>query len=103
MRFRIYADMYYENYHDENCPDQEEVLPYMVLIHDHSKREKFKSFLESDGFSCMDWNDQYPGVLVNTRFKRFRLIHRPCRFPCVKSHDYTINEFMDKIYNSENG
>ena len=99
-----YRNLYYEHYRENESLNywelEDRVLPYMVLIHDKHKRENFRKFLISEGFECVTWNDSYPGVLVNMQFRRFGLIHRPCNFAHVNNHDYTLDEFMNKIYNT---
>ena len=97
-------EVYYEHY-AEKCNDayweEEKILPYMVLERDKEKREEFKTYLLSIGYRCCTWNDYYPGVLVNTRFKRFALIHRACNFSHVENKNYSIEEFKEKILGNQ--
>ena len=99
-------NVYYKHY-EENCTKnywdlEEKVLPYMVLICNKEEREAFRQFLESENFVCVTWNSLYPGVLVNMQFRRFALIHRPCHFSCVNDRDYSVDSFMNEVYNTKN-
>ena len=97
-------DAYYKDY-NLHCHDREwfdnakRVLPYMVLEKDRKKREKFRAFLEAEGFKLLTWNPDFAGVLVNMEFRNFGLIYLPCKHACVNDRNYTIQEFMDEVYN----
>lgn len=102
VRKVMLMELYYEHYAD-NCHGiywdmSSKSLPYMVLIHDFEKRQKFHDFLKSEGFQCVTWNYEYPGVLVNMNFRRFGLICRACRYGCVNNRNYSLEEFMSEVY-----
>lgn len=95
-------DVYYEFY-SESCGNDAvsrgpKTTPYMVLIRDHKTRESFRTFLKGKGFRCVDWNPDYPGVLVNMELRRFGLIYRACKHSCVDDRNYTLDEFMQEIF-----
>ena len=97
-------DAYYKDYnlhcHDREWFDNaERVLPYMVHEKDRKKREEFRAFLEAEGFKLLTWNPDFAGVLVNMEFRNFGLIYLPCKHACVNDRNYTIQEFMDEVYN----
>ena len=93
-------EVYYEHY-AEKCNDayweEEKILPYMVLERDKEKGEEFKTYLLSIGYRCCSWNDSYPGVLVNTKLKRFALITKAASFGHLNCKNYSIEEFVDKF------
>ena len=95
-------EVYYENY-AERCNDaywEEPIsIPYGVYDRNPKHRKAFYRFLKSEEFKCVDWNDTYPLILVNMEFKRFGLIYRPVAHKCVDSRRYTIQEFLDEVYN----
>lgn len=95
-------DVYYEHYSEscgnENVSRGSKIIPYMVLICDYKTREEFRTFLKSKGFRCVDWNHDYPGVLVNMELRRFGLIYRACRHSCVDDRNYTLDEFMQEVF-----
>lgn len=95
-------EVYYEHYR-ENCQDKyweldTRILPYMVLIRDAVQRNEFKDFLLLRGFSCVSWNTDYPGILVNMELHRFGMITRACKHSCVNDRNYTPEEFMDEVF-----
>ena len=93
-------EVYYEHY-KENCRgpywEEEKILPYMVLERDKEKREEFRTYLLSIGYRCCSWNDSYPGVLVNTKLKRFALITKAASFGHLDGKNYSIEEFKEHI------
>lgn len=96
----MWQEVYYEHYSENmtgNYWEEEKHLPYMVLERDKTRREEFKEHLIEIGFKCCAWNDEYPGILVNTKFMRFAMIHRPCNFSHLDNKNYSINEFKEKI------
>lgn len=101
---KMLMEVYYEHYM-ENCMgrywEEEKYIHYMVNIHDKNKREKFRRFFESESFTCVDWNPDYTGVLVNIKLRRFALIYMACRHSCVDERPYTPEEFMDEVYNKK--
>lgn len=95
-------ELYYEHYR-ENCRGkywEEDVkcIPYMLLIKDVGQRNRFKDFLKENGFSCVDWNGEYPGVLVNMELRRFGMISKACAHTCVDNRNYTVDEFMNEVF-----
>lgn len=98
----MFMEVYYEHY-AKNCNGhywgaEEKQIPYMVLIKDRDKREAFHDFLKNEGFSCVSWNRDYPGVLVNMRLRRFALITKACKHSCVNDRNYTEEEFLSEVY-----
>ena len=95
-------EVYYKNY-KKNANgaywEEPKSLPYGVISKDPEIRESFYKFLKSEGFKCVTWNDSYPLILVNLEFKRFGLIYRAAKHSCVDSRIYTIQEFLDEVYN----
>ena len=96
-------DAYYKNYslrcrNKEYIDNAERVLPYMVLEKDRKKREAFRAFLETEGFTLLTWNSDFAGVLVNMEFRNFGLIYLPCKHGCVNNRNYSIQEFLDEVY-----
>ena len=51
------------------------ILPYIVHERDPEEREKFRAFLESEGFIRETGSAIYPDVLVNMEFRIFGLIY----------------------------
>lgn len=72
-------------------------VPYMVIIQDKTKRNDFKQQLINLGYNCEDWNESYPGVLVNVDLKNFALISKACKHKCVDNRNYTKEEFKQEI------
>ena len=93
-------EVYYENY-AANAQglywEEQKSLPYMVLVREKPKREHLKQILKSKGFRCVAWNDDYPGILVNTNLKRFGMIHAACKHACINDRNYSFDEFIDEI------
>ena len=50
------------------------------------------------GFSCVAWNSDYPGVLVNMELRRFALIEKACKHSCVEDRNFALEEFMDEVF-----
>lgn len=95
-------EVYYEHYR-ENCCDKywepdTESIPYMVLIHYTGQRDEFKGFPLQKGFSCVSWNTDYPGILVNMELHRFDLITRAYKHSCVNGRYYTLDEFIGEVF-----
>lgn len=96
-------EVYYEHY-AENCRGrywemEPKQTPYMVLIKDAAKRNGFKAYLTEKGFRCVGWNQDYPGVLVNMKLRRFALITKACKHSCVDDRNFTLDEFISKVFN----
>ena len=75
-------------------------MALMDVYYEHywKEREEFRRFLEQKGFRCVDWNQDYPGVLVNLHMRRFALIYRACKHLCVGDRNYTREEFLEKVF-----
>ncbi|MCD8150310.1 MAG: HNH endonuclease [Clostridiales bacterium] len=96
-------EVYYEHYL-ENCNGaywkERKVLPYMVLVRDKTKRDELRTVLEKDGFRCVAWNEDYPGILVNVELKCFGMIEKACKHSCINDRNYSYDEFVEEILGS---
>lgn len=61
----VYNKYYQQEIIDEYENDENH-MPYMVLIREWKLREQFREELIILGYKCVAWNDSYPGVLVNS-------------------------------------
>lgn len=94
-------DVYYESYGREVngvIDNGKHYMPYGVKIPEETEREAFKSFLLSEGFTCVSWNSIYPIVLINLELKRFGLNYLPVTHRCVEDKLRTVTEFLTEIY-----
>ena len=98
MLMEVYYEPYAENCRGKYWEIEPKQTSYMVLIRDAEKRNAFKDFLTEKGFRCVVWNQDYPGVLVNIKIKRFTLIEKAYKHSCVDDINYTLEEFMSEVF-----
>lgn len=98
MLMEVYYEHYAENCHLKYWELEPKLIPYMVLIKDIGERNSFKDFLKEKGFTCVGWNNAYPGVLVNMELRRFAQIEKACKHSCMGDRDFTLGEFMSEVF-----
>lgn len=86
-------EVYYEHYANGKGDDGRRVLPYMVNCLNDGEAKRLFDLLKSSGYQCVAWNVGFH-VLVNTEFRRFGMIHYPCKHSCVDDRIYTLEEFL---------
>lgn len=85
-------EVYYEHYSNRKGDDGRKELPYMVACLNDGDTKKLFDLLKSSGYQCVAWNVGCH-VLVNTEFRRFGMIHYPCKHSCVDDRAYPFEEF----------
>lgn len=96
----MFMDLYYKNY-NSNSPSSsgEKILPYLIKIPEKDQRNEFCNFLKAEGFQQVCWGSMTNAVLVNMQLRRFGNLPKPVNTSCVNSRDYTMEEFLEEVYN----
>ncbi len=97
-------ELYYRT-EEDFWKEQNKVLPYAVNCQELKRIDKLVKLLRAEGFSFVPTLKGFPNqmttFLVNLDFKKYYKIPFPVHCSCVNGRIYTIEEFVEEVFNRQ--
>ena len=100
-----WAETYFKT-EEDYINDKNKVRPYAVTCKTHERVGILSKALRNAGFTYASTMSGIPSqmtsLLINMSFKKYAKIPYPGHFDVVNDHVFTLEEFMDEVFNKTN-